>query len=271
MVDFVQLQKIMKDRLEQDRKIRIVTASGATLEDAVAEAAVLLDLPVRRLEYEVTEKGAKGILGTGKKGWTIKAYERLFVRQERAEVTESDEEFFGETPVVEYADGDVFLHLYPDGVFLKVVPPKGSGRRVSVNDAINLLGARDIDDFDEELVHSVVREAASRYIRVGNFEHRIIHDSAVAVEISEEVTTRMGVPTARVLATPACGLEDPPGGDGLLTALSSRLRLISSACIASCCSRVRPREIRRFTVDPPGTEFPAVRLWLITLPLGTVS
>ncbi|MCL2442112.1 MAG: hypothetical protein FWD13_01440 [Treponema sp.] len=56
MIDFVQLQEIVKKHLEQDRAIRSVDASGPTLEAAVNEAVALLDTSIRRLEYENNRK-----------------------------------------------------------------------------------------------------------------------------------------------------------------------------------------------------------------------
>jgi predicted RNA-binding protein Jag len=83
MVDFLRLQNIIREQLEQDRAMRSVEVDAPTLEAAITEAATLLDVPVRRLEYEVTEKGSAGFLGTGKKNWKIRAYERLFVEKKK--------------------------------------------------------------------------------------------------------------------------------------------------------------------------------------------
>ena len=185
MVDFVQLQNIVKDRLERDRNVRIVNASGSTLEEAVAEAAVLLNIPVRLIEYEVTEKGAPGFLGSGKKDWAIKAYERIVVKTEKSGGEGGEEEEFFEDVVNQDFDGDVFLNLSPDGAFLKAIPPKGRGRRASESDALKLLHSRYVQDYDGELVSSTVREAAGEYVRVGDFEHRPANDSMVSVDISE--------------------------------------------------------------------------------------
>ena len=185
MVDFVQLQNIVKDRLEQDRNIRIVSASGATLEEAVAEAAVLLNLPVRLIEYEVTEKGISGFLGSGRKKWTIKAYERFVLKKEKLKKEKDEEEETLTAPVNVDFDGDVFLNLSPDGAFLKVVPPRGKGRRASDADAFKVLHQRQIKDFDRELVSSMVQEARGEYERVGDFAHQAINDSMVSVDISE--------------------------------------------------------------------------------------
>jgi len=185
MVDFVRLQQIMRDRLEQDRNNRIVTASGATLEDAVAEASVLLDLPLKKIEYEITEKGNKGFFGQGKKPWAIKAYERLVAMKAELDGLEYEDEEDSGAAVNEDADGDVFIHLSVDGAFLKVIPPKGKGHRASDSEAFRLLHSRDVRQFDQSLVSSVVNEAAGEYVKVGDFEHRPVNDSMVTVDITD--------------------------------------------------------------------------------------
>jgi uncharacterized protein (DUF342 family) len=185
MVDFIRLQQVMKERLEQDRAISTVTATGSTLEDAVAQAATLLDLPVRRLEYEITEKGSPGFLGSGRKDWTIQAYERIIARKDQAGESTEDEEEDEAAPVIEDMDGDVFVHLSPDGVFLKVVPPKGRGAKAEIDDALRVLKSRAVTDIDEDLVAVTVKAAAGEYMRIGDFEHRPVNDSMVTVDIAE--------------------------------------------------------------------------------------
>jgi uncharacterized protein (DUF342 family) len=185
MVDFVRLQEIVKDRLEQDRNIRIVTTSGATLEEAVAEASLLLNVPVRKLDYEVTEKGRPGFFGKDKKSWAIKAYNRVVIKKDELGEVEKDEGALAEAKVNLDADGDVFLNLFTDGAFLKVTPPKGKGRRATDTEAHRILYSRDVHDYDKELVSVLVREAEGRYVRVGDFEHRPSNDSMVTVEITD--------------------------------------------------------------------------------------
>ena len=185
MVDFARLQQIVKDRLEQDRNMQIVTTSGPTLEDAVAQATVLLDIPVRKLEYEILEKGAPGFLGRGKKNWEIKAYKLVSVTKE--ELAGSKENLEAADHEINLdVDGDVFLHLHSDGAFLKVTPFKGRGRRASDDEAFYLLKSRNIKDFDSDKVNQVVREAAGEYVHVGNFEHRPGNDSMISIDIADD-------------------------------------------------------------------------------------
>jgi uncharacterized protein (DUF342 family) len=185
MVDFVRLQELVKDRLQQDRNIRMVTASGATLEDAVAAATLLLGIPLRRIDYEVTERGSPGFFGQRKKNWAVKAYERVVIKKEELEGFGENEEESAEARVNENANGDVFVRLSSDGAYLKVIPPRGKGRRASESDALKLLQLRYVQDYNKELVSTVIGEASSEYVFVGDFEHRPLNDSIVTVEITD--------------------------------------------------------------------------------------
>jgi uncharacterized protein (DUF342 family) len=185
MIDFVRLQNIVKENLEQDRTIRTVETTGASLEIAVSEAATLLDIPVRRLEYEVTEKGMAGFLGTGKKAWKIRAYERVVEDKNKDSDFFTDGGFVDDTPIIEDKDGEAYVHLSSDGAFLKVVPPSGKGRKALDVHAIEALTSRGVHDLDEDLVGKIVRNAEGSYIKVGDFEHRPVNDSVVTVEIAE--------------------------------------------------------------------------------------
>jgi uncharacterized protein (DUF342 family) len=186
MVDFVQLQRLMKEQLDQDRGISAVEAEGPTLEEAVAQAATLLNLSVRRLEYEVTERGSTGFMGAGKKGWKIKAYQRLRVREESfdEEAFDAADEF--DAPVMEDRDGAVFVQLRYEGAFLKVVLPEGRGKRASLAQAHAALEERGVADYDQKLVAEAVKAAAGEYLRVGDFEHHSENNTAVTVEIVDQ-------------------------------------------------------------------------------------
>jgi uncharacterized protein (DUF342 family) len=186
MVDFVQLQQIIKEQLDQDRLISSVEAQGPTLEEAVAQAATLLNLPIRRLEYEVAERGSTGFIGAGKKDWKIRAYQRLRVREEAVEddVVESGPDF--DVPVVEHEDGAVFVQLRYEGAYLKVSLPQGHGKRVSAAQAHAALEERGVADYDQRLVVEAVKSAGGEYIRVGDFEHHSENNAAMSVEIVDQ-------------------------------------------------------------------------------------
>ncbi len=186
MIDFVQLQQIVKEHLEQDRAIKTVEVSGSTLEAAVNEAATLLDTNIRRLEYEIIERGSTGFMGAGKKDWRIRAYEQTYANKKNKkthDVSLGEEE--EQEAVIINKDGDVFVQYRPEGVFMKVIPPSGNGKRVLKEDAMQVLSGREISNLDTSLVENIIKESGSVYVKVGDFEHNPINDSTAYVELDD--------------------------------------------------------------------------------------
>jgi uncharacterized protein (DUF342 family) len=201
MIDFLQLQKIVKEQLEQDRAIRTVDASGATLEAAVNEAAALLDTSIRHLEYEIIERGSSGFMGTGKKDWVIRAYEHAHGKKKRV----SDELFADEltetVTVIADKDGEAYVQRWPTGVYLKVTPPVGKGRKAHQAHAMQALGAKDISNVDMDVVEKLVNEAGGIYVKVADYDNKPMNDSMASIEVDDN--------EMRVYATVM-----PPGSGG---------------------------------------------------------
>ena len=185
MIDFLQLQEIVKEHLENDRAIRSVDASGPTLEAAVKEAVSLLNTSIRRLEYEILERGSSGFMGAGKKDWVIRAYERVKIKK----TSQTEEAFADETAekvhVIPDKDGDAFVRCWADGVYLKVVPPTGNGKRIYSAYAIQAIHNRGIEDYDSGLVEKLVDEAAGMYVKVAEFNNNPPADCMASIEIDD--------------------------------------------------------------------------------------
>ena len=186
MVDFVQLQQSIKERLERDRAIHIIEAEGATLEDAVAEASTLLNLPIRRIEYEIMVRGFSGFLGTGSKKWKIKAYERVTIKTIEEEKEIAEEAFNEADNVVQDRDGDAYVNLFYDGAYLKVIPPVNQGRKVHPGMVTQMIAARNVTDCDMSLVANIIKEEAGMYVRIGDFEHNPANDAIAQVNVTSD-------------------------------------------------------------------------------------
>jgi len=186
MIDFLQLQNIIKKHLEHDRMVRTIDASGPTLEAAVNEAAALLDTSIRHLEYEIIERGSSGFLGAGKKDWVIRAYqhEQLKKTEEGEGLLIGEEE--EDVEVIQDKDGDVYVQYRQDGgVYMKVTAPVGNGRKVYEAAAMQALQARNVADFDEKLVGKIVEKADNEYVKIAEFNHNRLNDSTVSVEVDD--------------------------------------------------------------------------------------
>ena len=77
MISVDSLRQYMREQLEADRKVKAVRARGQSLEEALRQASIELDVPVKRLEYEILQQGSKGMMGVGRREWTILAYEAV--------------------------------------------------------------------------------------------------------------------------------------------------------------------------------------------------
>jgi len=185
MIDFAQLQKVVKEQLEQDRAVRTVDATGPTLEAAVNEAAALLDTHVRSLEYEIIERGSSGFLGAGKKDWLIRAYEHAKVKKKKTEEELLAEAEVANAPVIIDKDGDAFVQRRPNGIFLKVTPPVGKGKKTQHAQAMHELHAKDIIDVDTDMVEKIVNAAEGIYVKVADYQHKPQNDSMATVEVDD--------------------------------------------------------------------------------------
>lgn len=186
MIDFAQLQEIVKTHLEEDRSIRTVEVSGPTLEAAVEEAAVLLNTTVRKLEYEVVERGSDGFLGAGKKEWIIHAYEHLSSRKEKASSKLLlDDEIDSNMPVIVDKDGEAFAKSWSGGVFLKVTAPTGNGRAVYQALVMQALQEKDAQNIDTDMIDTVISQAEGIYVKVGDFDYHPEHDSMATIELDD--------------------------------------------------------------------------------------
>ncbi|MDR2447473.1 MAG: FapA family protein [Treponema sp.] len=185
MIDFVKLQQLMKEQLEIDREIRIVNAEGQTLDAALREASTLLDIPMRRIEYEVIERGFGGIFGAGRKEWKIKAYGKVLMREANVSAGSADAGEKAVALVAKNVDGEVFVRLNSSGVLLKVNPSIGSGRPATEAMAMLALNDRSVKDIDVNMVRAVVEHAEGVYVKVGTFNRNYSHDSNIRVEIMD--------------------------------------------------------------------------------------
>jgi uncharacterized protein (DUF342 family) len=186
MIDFVQLRQRVNELLKEDRSVYLVDAEGPTLKATVAEAAVLLGVPVRRLEYEITERGSPGFLSVGRKNWKIRAYERAGGEKKekagKAEFGDFNTEFEQESLD---RNGAVFVQLTDRGAMLKVTPPAGGGKPVSYAQAMLLLENRAVKEIDEAAVKAAIQNTSGEYARIGVFDHNEKGDAKARLEIVE--------------------------------------------------------------------------------------
>lgn len=182
-----EVASLMRRYLEEDEGKKSLVVEGASLEEALNDAAVQFSVPVKLLEYEVVERGGAGVLGLGRKPWKIKAYVAAAKKEVEAPApAEEDFAVFEAVAEKKDRDGECFVRLSPDGVLLKVVPPLGRGRRASDRNAFDRIEARGARNYDEGLVREAVRQASAEYVKVGEFISNPANDALLVVDIADQ-------------------------------------------------------------------------------------
>ncbi len=188
MISQDQFQDVMRTLSEKDRERRSVEVSGATIEEALGQAAIELGVPVRRLEYELKEKGKRGFLGIGKKAFTLTAYEaeRRIARTAGGEVVLEDfaEEEFEEEEIIK--DGDFSVRLASDGAYLKVSAPDEGGVPVNRDDILRELQFRAVSDINNERLDATLQGGDGVYVKVGDFIYNPVNDARPTVDVSDD-------------------------------------------------------------------------------------
>ncbi len=184
-----QIAELMRRYLEEDAAKKSLVVEGKSVEEAVADAALQLGVSVKRIEFEVVEKGSPGMMGAGRRNWRIRAY--IAADKKRVELpAEVVEEEMGETGpsivVPKDRDGDCFVRLSPDGALLKVTSPLGRGKRVADKLAFDKLQSRAVSQYDEGMVREVVKQTSGDYVRVGDFISNPANDALMTVDITDQ-------------------------------------------------------------------------------------
>jgi uncharacterized protein (DUF342 family) len=188
MISTSELRDYMRSQLEGERARRSIRVSGVSIQDALRQASIELGLPIKKLQYELIERGSRGFLGAGKKDFELLVYELV---EEKAAAAASEDleafEFEAETQFVpQDKDGEIFVRLTHEGAFLKVTRPLGRGEKAGEHAALDKLLLRGVNDIDKAQVAKVVRHADGEFIRVGQAEYNPANQSVMTIDIIDQ-------------------------------------------------------------------------------------
>lgn len=185
MVTMEQLQAFMRKAATDDSEKKYVNVSGASLEEALREASVELGLPIKKIEYEVLEKGSRGMMGVGKRPFLIVAYP-LTQQLELSETDDSlDMDFGFEADEAVNRDGTALVRLTPGGVMLKVIPPVGEGEPITEREAMQVIAHRTREKVDTAMVAKVVKLADDQWVKIGEFDYNPANDAYISCDLTE--------------------------------------------------------------------------------------
>jgi len=192
MVSNEQIRAFMSQQIGLDKQRTSIHVTGKNIEDALLQGAIELGLPVRRLEYEVLNKGKRGVFGLGHKNCTLIIYEaEKQVFTESADLDDldhlSDFDSSIEEPVNISEPGVFSLRLDRDGcAYLKVKPPKGDGEAVTKEEVEAEVFNRALTSYDMPKIEEVVKLTDDIFVKVGEFSYNPVNDPLMSIEVADD-------------------------------------------------------------------------------------
>lgn len=186
MVEINTIRDYMQKRAEEDRNLKSIQVKGENLEEALANAATELGIPVKKIEYDVIVPGRKGLFGVSKRNWVINAYEAIADQSEELpdDMLEDMEIIEKMAPMEESAAGEAIVRVFSQGVFLKVFPPVGDAPAAGVDEVFEILSMRGISGYDREMINKAINKKSANYVKIADIDYNPANDALMNIDIS---------------------------------------------------------------------------------------
>jgi len=172
-----------------------VIVEGSNIRDAIEKALEKLNCSRDEVNYQVLEHRASGFLGLGEKHVKLKVWKKLHIkeREEQEEVEKNREKLAEAEAISEKLDGYFTIDYRSDGVFLKIVPPKGDGAEVAFDDIKSYIVNKHIKDVDFNKVREAVEENFYEEIKIAEAQEEYKEDAKFEVEITKDKMKAYGI------------------------------------------------------------------------------
>lgn len=191
MVSNNEIRAFMSQQIVLDKQRTSIHVTGKNIEDALVQGAVELGLPVRRLEYEILDKGKRGVLGFGHKNCALIVYEsekQAYLDSE--DVNDLDHLSDMQNTLDNAAadePGSFSLRLERDGyAYLKVKAPQGDGEKVTKEEVEAEIFNRALTSYDIPKIDEVIKLADELYVKIGDFSYNPVNDPLLSLEVSDD-------------------------------------------------------------------------------------
>ncbi|MBN1524475.1 MAG: FapA family protein [Spirochaetales bacterium] len=186
-VTLAQVRRFMKLQLDADKQGKSISASGATLEEALHDASIQLGIPVKKIIYEVIQKGKEGLFKGSGTQWKIIAYTQA-EKGKGVDIFEEDLGLDGDFELglpsaSKNRDGRVCVRRQSDGIYMKTDPPKGIGKRATKEQAVLVLSQKRVDGYDDGLVDRIVKRADGNYVKIASYNYNPANDPVMSVSV----------------------------------------------------------------------------------------
>ncbi len=163
-----------------------------SVRQALDVAARELGVDVSDLDYDIVEKGTKGIFGVGRQPYRV-IVRPLMRRHEEHDIEKIEQKLSGyheEDLILERqsknADSTFSIRVVRSGVWLTVTPPRGNGRYVTPDEINNKLFSMQINNGDIKKIDKEARKPSGTPVKIAEWIPKPEWDGTFSVEITDD-------------------------------------------------------------------------------------
>jgi uncharacterized protein len=165
-----------------------------SVKQALELAARELRVDISSLDYDILEKGTKGVLGMGRQPYRVLVRQLKTEHEEKyTDLEELDQKFARPSdtdqdlrPAEKIQEGKYKIRVTRSGVWLTVTPASSGRRMVETSDIQNRLLAMRIANADLKKLEKEVRAPSNKPIKIGDWAPNPEYDGTLTVEMSED-------------------------------------------------------------------------------------
>lgn len=175
------LQELVFDTEPEKSQEDFLDIEAYSIEEALERASEYFGVAISDLEYDILEEGKRTLFIKRPYKLRIKVVEDVKRIKEELEEGEVKQEILKRD-----VDGSFKIKITRVGVMLRVIPPRGRGKRVRVEDVLEAIARKGVVDFDKSRVARAVREARGEYVKISDYIPDERLSGRVVVEVSND-------------------------------------------------------------------------------------
>jgi uncharacterized protein (DUF342 family) len=161
-----------------------------SLKQALELASQDMGIDISMLDYEILEKGTKGLFGMGRQPYRV-VVRPLEIHSEHHDLEEIEQKLSGHAPGIvleedKNANGTFSVRVTKSGIWLTVKPPRGNGLPVDVNQINNKLYSMRITSADAATIDKESKKPSNNPVRLGDWTPNAEYDGSMHIEITED-------------------------------------------------------------------------------------
>jgi len=175
---------------ENDLDENSIEVYADSVKQALELAAEDLDVDITMLDYDVLEKGTKGLFGVGRLPYRV-LITLLKDNSEHDDLDELEKKLAGDhlpglTVEKKDVDSTFKVRVTKTGIWFTVIPAKGKGKPVDIMAVNNKLYSMRLTTVDMSLIEKEIKTLSGLPVKIGEWKPNPEYDGSMSVEVSED-------------------------------------------------------------------------------------